>query len=70
MADNNPQTLPARHANGRFGPGNPGRPFGSSNRMSRAVAEGILAHFEAETTDISVELSAPAPGPRSGADVW
>ncbi|HEY2179220.1 MAG TPA: hypothetical protein VGH15_11615 [Caulobacteraceae bacterium] len=39
--------LPARYENGRFGPGNPGRPVGSYNRASRRAALTILAHFEA-----------------------
>jgi hypothetical protein len=30
--------LPARHANGRFGPGNTGRPVGSYNRASGRAA--------------------------------
>jgi hypothetical protein len=38
--------LPARHANGRFGPGNPGRPVGSYNRASSRAAQAILDHFE------------------------
>jgi hypothetical protein len=38
--------LPARYANGRFGPGNPGRPVGSYNRASRRAALAILDHFD------------------------
>lgn len=44
MSDHN---LPARYADGRFGPGNPGRPLGSYNRASRRAALAILNHFEA-----------------------
>ena len=38
--------LPARYADGRFGPGNPGRPVGSYNRAPRRAALAILDHFE------------------------
>jgi hypothetical protein len=41
-----PDDLPARHANGRFGPGNTGRPVGSYNRASGRAAQAILDHFE------------------------
>jgi len=37
----------ARHANGRFGPGNPGRRPGSRNRASQRVVLAILEDFEA-----------------------
>lgn len=40
------EILPARYADGRFGPGNPGRPVGSYNRASRRAALTILDHFE------------------------
>ncbi|HVN00432.1 MAG TPA: hypothetical protein VMT68_09470 [Caulobacteraceae bacterium] len=36
-----------RDAHGRFAPGNPGRAFGSRNRISRRVARAILRDFEA-----------------------
>jgi len=36
-----------RQANGRFGPGNPGRPKGARNRVSYKVVVEILAEFEA-----------------------
>ena len=38
--------LPERYANGRFGPGNPGRPVGSYSHASRRAALTILNHFE------------------------
>jgi hypothetical protein len=38
---------PARHANGRFGPGNPGRPPGARGRASHKVVMSILEDFEA-----------------------
>ena len=38
---------PVRDKQGRFLPGNPGRPFGSRNRMSKRVARAILRDFEA-----------------------
>ena len=37
-----------RDANGRFLPGNPGRAFGSRNRISKRVARSILLNFEAD----------------------
>ncbi len=36
-----------RHANGRFGPGNPGRRLGSRNRVSQRLIWAILQDFEA-----------------------
>jgi hypothetical protein len=39
-------TLPARYPNGRFGPGNPGRPVGAISRSSQRAAIAILNHFE------------------------
>jgi len=38
--------LPARHANGRFGPGNPGRRAGARGRISHRAAMAILQDFE------------------------
>lgn len=49
--------LPARYANGRFGPGNPGRPIGSRNRASNRVARNILRHFESNQDTILKQLS-------------
>ncbi|MBA3811183.1 MAG: hypothetical protein H0X27_05980 [Caulobacteraceae bacterium] len=43
---------PARHPDGRFGPGNPGRPLGSRNQMSQRVAAAILADFEANKEQV------------------
>jgi hypothetical protein len=37
-----------RDANGRFLAGNPGRAFGSRNRLSKRVARTILLNFEAD----------------------
>ncbi|HEY2178271.1 MAG TPA: hypothetical protein VGH15_06785 [Caulobacteraceae bacterium] len=42
-----PTNLPARYSNGRFGPGNPGRPVGAYNRASKRAVLSILDHFEA-----------------------
>jgi hypothetical protein len=36
----------ARHPNGRFGPGNPGRRAGARNRVSHRAAMAILQDFE------------------------
>ena len=35
-----------RDAHGRFAAGNPGRPFGTRNRVSARVARALLADFE------------------------
>jgi hypothetical protein len=48
---------PARHANGRFGPGNPGRPRGSRNRTSRRMALALLEQFEAQGAEVFASLS-------------
>jgi hypothetical protein len=48
-------TVP-RDANGRFLPGNPGRPFGSRNRVSKRVARAILADFEAHQDEVLARL--------------
>ena len=45
-----------RDANGRFGAGNPGRPFGSRNRLSKRVARAILRDFEANQADLLPRL--------------
>ncbi len=39
-------TAPARYSNGRFGPGNPGRPAGARNKVSHRAAMAILEDFE------------------------
>lgn len=44
--DNDPQTQPARNANGQFGPGNPGRPRGSRNGSSQRAMRAILGDFD------------------------
>jgi hypothetical protein len=41
-----------RDANGRFAPGNPGRRLGSRNRVSKRVAQTILADFEANQAEL------------------
>jgi hypothetical protein len=46
MSDTADTTLPARYANGRFGPGNPGRRAGARNRVSHRAAMAILEDFE------------------------
>jgi len=48
---------PARYQNGRFGPGNPGRPLGSRNRMSKRIALGILSHYQANEAEILEKLN-------------
>ncbi|HTX51018.1 MAG TPA: hypothetical protein VME40_16715 [Caulobacteraceae bacterium] len=45
--------LPAgRDTSGRFAAGNPGRPFGSRNRVSKRVARTILRDFEANQESV------------------
>ena len=43
---------PARDRNGRFLAGNPGRPFGSRNRMSKRLARAILRDCEGELDEL------------------
>ena len=45
-----------RTPDGRFAEGNPGRPLGSRNRVSKRVAMGILGHFEANQDDVLARL--------------
>ena len=45
-----------RDARGRFAPGNPGRPFGTRNRVSARVARAILAEFEVNQDDTLLRL--------------
>ena len=42
----------ARDRNGRFLAGNPGRPFGSRNRMSKRLARAILKDCEGELDEL------------------
>lgn len=63
MSDPAPASLPARYANGRFGPGNPGRRAGTRNRMSHRATLAILEDFElhgAEVLDRLRRWNAPA----------
>jgi len=46
MSDTPATALPVRYANGRFGPGNPGRRAGARNRVSHRAAMAILQDFE------------------------
>ena len=45
-----------RDSHGRFLPGNPGRRFGSRNRVSKRVARAILADFEAHQDEVLAKL--------------
>ena len=47
---------PARDTHGRFAAGNPGRPLGSRNRVSKRVARAILADFEAHQDEVLGKL--------------
>ena len=49
---------PARHADGRFGPGNPGRPRGARGRMTQRIAFSLLRHFEENQAQILRTLTA------------
>jgi len=51
-----PPDQPARYANGRFGPGNPGRRAGSRNRASHWVIMSILRDFEAHKREVLERL--------------
>jgi hypothetical protein len=46
MPDTPSPLPPARYANGRFGPGNPGRRAGARNRISHRATMAILEDFE------------------------
>ena len=48
--------LPARHANGRFGPGNPGRRAGARSRISHRAAMAILQDFELNRGEVLQHL--------------
>jgi hypothetical protein len=48
---------PARHADGRFGPGNTGRPLGSRNRVSKRIALSLLNHYAEHEAEILDRLS-------------
>ena len=52
-----PPSAPIRDANGRFGPGNPGRPAGARGRMSRRIALGLLRHYADHEAEILERLS-------------
>jgi hypothetical protein len=54
----NPPAVPSptRHANGRFGAGNSGRPRGARNRVSQRVALAILEDFEAHQKEVIPRL--------------
>ena len=43
---------PSRDANGRFLPGNGGRPRGARNWMSRRIVQGVLRHYEEHEAEI------------------
>jgi hypothetical protein len=56
MSDTFTSPLPARHANGRFGPGNPGRRLGARNRISHRAAMAILEDFELHSDKVLERL--------------
>lgn len=59
MTDTPPYSRPTgRQANGRFGPGNAGRPLGSRNRISHTAMLSIIADFEAGKRELIDRLYA------------
>ncbi len=52
MSNPSDSPAPARHANGRFGPGNPGRRAGARGRASHRVVMAILQDFELNKTKV------------------
>jgi hypothetical protein len=61
MSDPSATTAPARHANGRFGPGNPGRRAGARGRASHRVVMAILQDFESHRTEVLERLRGQYP---------
>ena len=58
LDDTNPTPRgPARHPNGQFGPGNPGKPRGSRNRMSKRIALSLMSHYHAHEEEFLERLS-------------
>jgi hypothetical protein len=55
MSNSEPLAVP-RDAHGRFAPGNPGRAFGSRNRLSKRIARAILRDFEATQGEVLAKL--------------
>jgi hypothetical protein len=51
-----PQHLTGRDANGRFSPGNSGRPKGSKNKVAVRFLESVLADYEAHQEDVLARL--------------
>ncbi len=54
--DANQLPAPWRDANGRFTPGNRGRPFGARNRVSKRVTLAILRDFETHQDEVLAKL--------------
>ena len=50
--DEQSDKAPARHANGQFGPGNPGRARGARGRMTQRIALSLLRHYEENQAQI------------------
>ena len=57
MDDTTPPRMPTHSPNGKFAPGNPGRPRGSRNRMSKGIAISLLAHYHAHEEEFLERLS-------------
>jgi hypothetical protein len=56
--DDNTNRGPARDANGRFGPGNPGRPHGARNRMPKRLAFALLIRYADDKAEMLETLRA------------
>ena len=56
MTDTPAPALPARYANGRFGPGNPGRRAGARGRVSHRAVMAILHDFETHQATVLEHL--------------
>ena len=55
-AEGAPRPLVERTANGRFAPGNSGRPRGARNRVSQGLAQAVLADFQTHKDEILSRL--------------
>jgi hypothetical protein len=56
MDDGQDRGAPWRRPDGRFGPGNPGRPFGVRSHATRRAARAILKDFEAHQAELLPRL--------------
>jgi hypothetical protein len=57
MDDTTPPPRSTHTPNGKFAPGNPGKPRGSRNRMTKGIAISLLAHYHANEAEFLDRLS-------------